>query len=755
MKEDGGLAERTLFPKPQSNTGAKGYDAPVEAREFDDYERWPLASAISNVIYTSPTEWSTRVGLYGKWGDGKTTVLNFLEAQQRKIGNIVIRYSSWGATTEAAIWRDFGERLRLCLFTAGIQFTQSTTLKHLLKKWSDEFAMFLRGGGKIASSAFSIPVASAVAETTAGIVEKLLGFKKADIQDLIAKVGSRRVIILIDDLDRTDPSIIPRLLLALRELLDLPKFVFVLAFDKQIVCPALEHYHSAWGKSGNAFLDKIVDFPFELSEPEPKHVRALAYRYFGDLRDFFPLETVDKLLEVFPINPRRLKLLTRVIGSLGPEARRHEPGELDWISILIFQMLRLESEDFTRKLVAKILDDKDYSWSSWAMSTKAKPEDEAKFTQFVTDHLHAAEEERQARVLLLVNTWREKRAFQVGERLRYQISFGNRPHHITWGEFKEAFAQWRAMPSTEVWEALVQVQANRLESTTEAAADELVSTILEYYGAILERAAEVRTQEQHSAFIGEAFAALKLCDILVSEGLSGVPAERLHRVDVFGQLLHTARNWVHFRTNPGEQELREKEAALLTQWCIRWPAPLVLFGRIKPWSSDNFGLEERTISLRAELQKCMEDVLWPRVLGAAFELFEKPNGVESLDPIKEHEELYFMLEAPASRFYDEAGIARLVQILSKASDSAVVHENAVQYLELLVDALDHKGRFCRYEDRKVFLGQHADLVAAIWQAAVAKPSQYRFLNSLREYRTKLIDVAEVPEQSLPNPEWLL
>ena len=152
--------ERNPLPKPQSNTGAKGYDAPVEAREFDDYERWPLASAISNVINTSPAEWSTRVGLYGQWGDGKTTVLNFLEAQQRKIGNIVVRYSSWGATTEAAVWIAFGERLRLGLLTAGIQFSQTTTLKHLLKKWSSELAHVPESRRKIQAqhSPFPLPL---------------------------------------------------------------------------------------------------------------------------------------------------------------------------------------------------------------------------------------------------------------------------------------------------------------------------------------------------------------------------------------------------------------------------------------------------------------------------------------------------------------------------------------------------------------------------------------------------------------------
>jgi KAP family P-loop domain len=74
--------------------------------------RWPIASAISNVIESAPSEWSTRIGLHGRRGDGKTTILNFLEVQQRKRDNIVIRYSPWGLQGEAKLWEDFAKALK-------------------------------------------------------------------------------------------------------------------------------------------------------------------------------------------------------------------------------------------------------------------------------------------------------------------------------------------------------------------------------------------------------------------------------------------------------------------------------------------------------------------------------------------------------------------------------------------------------------------------------------------------------------------
>lgn len=144
----------------------RGHDAPVAARELDDYDRWPLASAISNIIQTTPAEWSTRVGLYGSWGTGKTSVLNFLEFQQRKTGNIVIRYSPWGASNEEDVWRDCAIKLRSGLKAHGIALGIKETTKHKVKRVAKPVSLLWRGLGKAGDESLKIPIASVVADAT-------------------------------------------------------------------------------------------------------------------------------------------------------------------------------------------------------------------------------------------------------------------------------------------------------------------------------------------------------------------------------------------------------------------------------------------------------------------------------------------------------------------------------------------------------------------------------------------------------------
>lgn len=63
------------------HVGQRGYDAPPSGREQDHLDRWRLAMQIREIIDRTPSAWSVRIGVFGRYGAGKTTVLEFLERQ--------------------------------------------------------------------------------------------------------------------------------------------------------------------------------------------------------------------------------------------------------------------------------------------------------------------------------------------------------------------------------------------------------------------------------------------------------------------------------------------------------------------------------------------------------------------------------------------------------------------------------------------------------------------------------------------------
>ena len=84
-----------------------GFDAAVKRREDDHLNRWPLAREIYGITTTGPPDWSVRVGIYGEWGTGKTTVLEFIAGMAERDGHTLIRFNPWQSATKDALWRAF------------------------------------------------------------------------------------------------------------------------------------------------------------------------------------------------------------------------------------------------------------------------------------------------------------------------------------------------------------------------------------------------------------------------------------------------------------------------------------------------------------------------------------------------------------------------------------------------------------------------------------------------------------------------
>src|SRR5260370_8233332 len=126
------------------------------------------------------------------------------------------------------------------------------------------------------------------------MVSRWLQYDGAQIRAIQKKVKQRRLVVLIDDLDRCAPELLPQLLLSLRELLDLPGFTFLLAFDDEIVGRALTDTNPAWS-DGSDFLEKILDFRFQLPPVSEKQNERLVFRALAKYCPLVPTNSVKRI----------------------------------------------------------------------------------------------------------------------------------------------------------------------------------------------------------------------------------------------------------------------------------------------------------------------------------------------------------------------------------------------------------------------------------------------------------------------------
>ena len=254
LKSLGSAAENAVksivewFETPAASAGASRHgslDSPQLDLKDDTLNRHRLAREIYRIICNQAARHSVRIGLFGDWGYGKTTIAHWVEALAERDGHIVVWFNPWSVRELSELWLSFSIALRNALRRHKVTVPSGAEAKSTLAEIKRDYGQLVESvsGGKILS----------------GVAAAFLRFTKADIEALTRSLQGRRVVVIIDDIDRADPKLLPQLFLSLRELLDVPGFAFLVPFEKSIVAKALLEEHGAWG-SGERFLEKILDF---------------------------------------------------------------------------------------------------------------------------------------------------------------------------------------------------------------------------------------------------------------------------------------------------------------------------------------------------------------------------------------------------------------------------------------------------------------------------------------------------------------
>lgn len=289
-------------------------DVPEErvAFGFDGY-----ASTLTSAIMG--TEPHFTVGVFGGWGSGKTTLLRRIEAQLKSGYShkaLVLFFDAWRYQRE--------EHMLLPLLD---------TLSNSLKEEQEHWQML---GNKvkrlsraiIGALTMKVPGMEVKADEAVKRWEEAEEFRSdyynwlSELQTALQEARradfQRRIVILIDDLDRCVPHKVIEVLESIKVILDVTGFVFVLALDQQIVEKAIESYYGEkYGIEGRDYLKKLVQVEFHLPPLRPQDVIDYA-RILMQSLSLGEDQASATLAEVVPLvagdNPREVKrFINRVL----------------------------------------------------------------------------------------------------------------------------------------------------------------------------------------------------------------------------------------------------------------------------------------------------------------------------------------------------------------------------------------------------------------------------------------------------------
>jgi hypothetical protein len=720
-----------------SALSTSGYDAAQARREDDALDRWRVASEVVEVALATPAEWSARIGIFGKWGEGKSTVLRFAEAMLRERKSIVFWFNPWAIQNWNDLWEEFGSRLSESLSAAGIP-VDSTWLKATKDstKWLES-----KGAGQIAKAGAAALGKEKAVEAAFSLVGRWLKYDGPQIRAIQKKVKQRRLVVLIDDLDRCAPELLPQLLLSLRELLDLPGFTFLLAFDDEIVARALTDANPAWSEGSN-FLEKILDFRFHLPPiTELQKVRFIS-KAVTKYCPFVSSDSIEKIRDLLPNNPRRLKALVRSLAALGPQVARHDPDELNWVDMWLAQMLRLESYPFFERLLkGETLDEEAgtlYRLLKSESRTRLGGEgaDKNQGLRKLISESGVKDAVIVDRLIRLIEAVRSRSSVKF----RYICEMSLRPHAITWREFRSFYAAWINDARPETLSSWIELHASERGVSAADVQEELFETIIVKRDGCLSAAAESASIEEHDALIHEAGMLLELAEQYLLDP-TRFAASR------FRKLLGQASFWIGFRRNQTDKILRDKEEASLMRLLssVSGPLSVEVFESLVPQSS-YMDIAEGAHERKGLHQRLLASVS-AKAASEAIAFLTREGSVQSLTEQGRFNGVKRCLFQPDSDVWKTSLRDDLLMLIRKGQEDFVIYKNLRDLFHMVVRGLQYGIDTIPREDVAAILIDE-EFVRTLWETIISRGIQYRVIIAYIRARDSLIQ-SGIPEQVLP------
>lgn len=743
------------MPVTQAFTAPGGHDAALTRRDDDLLDRWPVARLVYRMITATPG-WSTRIGLYGPWGSGKTSVLNFLQLIAEEKDDIVVRLPAWRTSGEQEFIVQFYLALADALQRSGV----GEPFKHWTKRQSKKIAEILEKAAKktadlklpeSASYSEIVTLAAGAAGLAFEKLSEILQLEKSDLDALRKQLGDRRIIVFVDDLDRADPRMLPATLLTLRELLDWPGFVFVLAFDKEVVGRALLSYSDAFGESAQHFLDKIIDVPVTLPEPSPKQVQRMVARNLKYCCPFLPDTAIAQTAEWFPANPRQAKRICRSLSVFGAAADRHAEGQLDWRGIILQTVLR-ETEPKVAQVVEEHLLGFQSAFGA-SMFGNGNPAKQEQHKQAVLNAAQCPKDEvNSKRLWKLVTELGNARSKLSLEKIQYEMSLAVREVEFTIPEFSRLVKSWGEFQSAQTLNNFIRKAAGRSDEGEVAVARGMLDMANFQYGEQLGRAGAFYSREAFEQAMRSAAELLSLIEFCYSTEIEGAMSEARGDYDVCIGFIRSFFGSVSRDASATERALRERELRLAAIIAAQCDDPQRLYLDAEPFQG-TLRVPSREFSrAREDYVTALQEVLAPRLIHSAIQVFSIPNGVMNA-LIQDDARLKWVLTEERSPLYTQAckdlGCAALKSQIESAHDVGTretLAKNALSYLGACT---------ARWESAPIGAEQakpYLDYIQLAWQALCQLEPTIQTRVYLKKLKPQLEQQVAIPG-FLDTPAW--
>ena len=332
------------------------HDDPIKTVADDRLRRAPVAQRAARLIAENHSSESSVVyGLEGPWGGGKSSVIALLTSYVREVDSRwqVVTFTPWATTGTEGLLSEFFAALATVA-----PKKKGAKVRGLMASYAD-----------IARPIVSlIPVAgSAVVEASRTLEHRLAKPWNVAFDEIAAALREldTPVLVVVDDIDRLQPSELLDLLKVVRLLGRFPGVDFLLAYDEQSLVETLQTpgQGSSSKARARAFMEKIVQYPLSIPPLLTSQIVRMLDVGLTEILTQKRVETSfdkqrfgDIILKTMPSQLATPRAVDRFLAQVREQIRAHDLNEVNDVDLILATFLRVQFPDVFAKLQSRKAD---------------------------------------------------------------------------------------------------------------------------------------------------------------------------------------------------------------------------------------------------------------------------------------------------------------------------------------------------------------------------------------------------------------